>query len=361
MLRFIVATTRRVCDSQIIGWSAVRRTLVDPHESAHLTRRRLTPSDRLSRSRRRRAARLLARSTTPPTRAPLGPQAFDYMKGKGVPLLNIGAEDINNANHKIILALIWALISFFQLNAIALDGISGKKGLLLWCQRLTNPATYKDAGVGVVDFSKSWKDGLAFCAMLHKTDSECLDWEACVAMEPRERLALAFRVATETFDIPNLLDPEDVCDVPKPDEKIVMASLCFFFTEFSRYGREVSAVRSIANACDVTQRHDAWSSEYQEKTAALNGWIEATTSTFSHCEEGKAGHGDTTPAIKATLDALLAHKRGAKPERKAEMQQLGGLLNTLQSSCRNNSRPLYRPPAEIDINEARGGERGGRD
>ena len=37
----------------------------------------------------------------------------------------------------IILALVWALIVFFQLNAIALDGISGKKGLLLWCQRRT--------------------------------------------------------------------------------------------------------------------------------------------------------------------------------------------------------------------------------
>ena len=171
-------------------------------------------------------------------------KAWDYMKARGVPLTNIGAEDVTNGNAKIILALVWALIVFFQLNAIALDGISGKKGLLLWCQRLTQGY----AGVEVKDFAKSWADGRAFCALLHKTDDECVDFASLGARAPRANLELAFRVGDELFNIPRLLDPEDVCDVPKPDEKIVMAMLCFYFREFARWGRESAAARSIANA-----------------------------------------------------------------------------------------------------------------
>lgn len=63
--------------------------------------------------------------------------AFEYMKSSGMSLTNIGSMDVFDGNEKIILGLIWNIIAKFQVGEISLDGVSGKEGLLLWCQRQT--------------------------------------------------------------------------------------------------------------------------------------------------------------------------------------------------------------------------------
>ena len=54
-------------------------------------------------------------------------------------LTNIGAEDIVDANEKLILGLIWTIILRFSIATISEEGLTAKEGLLLWCQRRTTP------------------------------------------------------------------------------------------------------------------------------------------------------------------------------------------------------------------------------
>ena len=84
-------------------------------------------------------------------------KSLDYIKGRGIQMHNIGAEDVVDGNRKIILGLIWILILRFTISDINEEGLSAKEGLLLWCQRKT--ACYDE--VEVRDFSSSWNDGLA--------------------------------------------------------------------------------------------------------------------------------------------------------------------------------------------------------
>ena len=87
--------------------------------------------------------------------------------------------------------------------------------------------------VNVSNFSSSWKDGLAFCALLHHYHPELVNWEKVekelflfnsnplklVHSSARERLRFAFDGFEREFGIAKLLDPEDVCDVDSPDER----------------------------------------------------------------------------------------------------------------------------------------------
>ena len=93
--------------------------------------------------------------------------AFKYMKKCGVQMVNCGPEDITKGNEKIILGIIWNMIVHFQLGSISLDGISGKEGLLLWCQRMTKD--YDD--IEIKNFHRDWKNGRVRFSLFVHADS----------------------------------------------------------------------------------------------------------------------------------------------------------------------------------------------
>jgi hypothetical protein len=79
-------------------------------------------------------------------------------------LVSIGAEEIVDGNLKMTLGMIWTIILRFAIQDISVEEMTAKEGLLLWCQRKTAP--YKN--VNVQNFHLSFKDGLAFCALIHR-------------------------------------------------------------------------------------------------------------------------------------------------------------------------------------------------
>lgn len=91
-------------------------------------------------------------------------KALDYIASKGVKLVSIGAEEIVDGNLKMTLGMIWTIILRFAIQDISVEEMTAKEGLLLWCQRKTAP--YKN--VNVQNFHLSFKDGLAFCALIHR-------------------------------------------------------------------------------------------------------------------------------------------------------------------------------------------------
>lgn len=129
---------------------------------------------------------------------------------KGELKLFVFCAEIVDGNLKMTLGMIWTIILRFAIQDISVEEMTAKEGLLLWCQRKTAP--YKN--VNVQNFHLSFKDGLAFCALIHRHRPDLIDYNKLSKDNPYENLNTAFDVAEKYLDIPRMLDP-DGNDAPR--------------------------------------------------------------------------------------------------------------------------------------------------
>ena len=92
-----------------------------------------------------------------------------------------------------------------------------KDALLSWCQKRT--INYKN--IKITNFTKSWRDGMAFNALIHSYKSNLIDYDSLNPDNHIENLNNAFKVAHEHLNISPLLDAEDV-DIDRPDELSIL-------------------------------------------------------------------------------------------------------------------------------------------
>ncbi|KAG0424068.1 hypothetical protein HPB47_000187 [Ixodes persulcatus] len=161
-------------------------------------------------------------------------KALDFIASKGVKLVSIGAEEIVDGNVKMTLGLIWTIILRFAIQDISVEEMTAKEGLLLWCQRKTAP--YKNVNVQNFHLRQvclcCWKDGLAFCALIHRHRPDLLDYGKLKKENPLDNLNLAFDVAEKHLNIPRMLDAEDMVYTAKPDDRAVMTYVSCYYHAF---------------------------------------------------------------------------------------------------------------------------------
>ncbi|EYB84754.1 hypothetical protein Y032_0310g2091 [Ancylostoma ceylanicum] len=111
--------------------------------------------------------------------------------------------------------------------------------------RLMNPNSIKDAllrwvqsriqgypNVNVTNFSSSWADGMAFCALIHRFAPNAFDFNKLDAKNRRQNFELAFRVAEEHGICP-LLEVDDMILMgDRPDWKCVFTYVQCFYKQF---------------------------------------------------------------------------------------------------------------------------------
>ncbi|XP_041834285.1 dystrophin isoform X2 [Melanotaenia boesemani] len=157
-------------------------------------------------------------------------RALQILQKNNVDLVNIGAGDIVDGNHKLILGLIWSIILHWQVKDVMKDVMAdlqqtnSEKILLSWVRQ--NTRHYPQ--VNVVNFSSSWNDGLAFNALIHSHRPELFDWSSVEKKSMIDRLEYAFSKAEEHLGIDRLLDPEDVA-VSHPDKKSIIMYVTSLF------------------------------------------------------------------------------------------------------------------------------------
>ncbi|XP_053553688.1 spectrin beta chain, erythrocytic [Bombina bombina] len=277
-------------------------------------------------------------------------KSLRFLKEQRVHLENIGPHDIVNGNHRLILGLIWTIILRFQIQDIIIETTgsetrSAKDALLLWCQMKT--AGYPN--VNVKNFTTSWKDGLAFNALIHKHRPALIDFENLKKSNAKYNLENAFTVADRKLGITPLLDPEDVF-TENPDEKSIITYIVAFYHYFSKMKALAVEGKRIGKVLDNAMETEQLIYEYEALASDLLTWIEQT---ILHLTNHKFAN--SLIGVQQQLQSFSAYRTTEKPPKYNEKGYLEVLLFTIQSRMRENNQKLYVPQdgkLVSDINRA---------
>nr|XP_043887681.1 alpha-actinin-4 isoform X4 [Solea senegalensis] len=261
-------------------------------------------------------------------------KALNFIASKGVKLVSIGAEEIVDGNVKMTLGMIWTIILRFAIQDISVEETSAKEGLLLWCQRKTAP--YKN--VNVQNFHISWKDGLAFNALIHRHRPDLIDYDSLRKDDPVTNLNNAFEVAEKHLDIPKMLDAEDIVGTLRPDEKAIMTYVSSFYHAFSGAQKAETAANRICKVLAVNQENEQMMEEYEKLASDLLEWIRRTIPWLENRTQEK-----TVKDLQAKQEDFRDYRCVHKPPKVQEKCQLEISFNTLQTKLRLSNRPAFMP------------------
>ncbi|OQR75174.1 hypothetical protein BIW11_08602, partial [Tropilaelaps mercedesae] len=203
-----------------------------------------------------------------------------FLERRRIKLVNINSTDVVDGKPAIILGLIWTIILHFQIeqhtaslfpqatgaaspahvaspardrDASVADKWKGgaRKALLQWVKN----AISQRFGIHVNDFGPSWRDGMAFLAIVSRLKPSAVDLDAARDWSNRQRLDTAFNIAERELGVPKLIDAEDV-DVAQPDEKSIMTYVAQFLHKYPDSASQPRDTSGLSSDPELTKMNE---------------------------------------------------------------------------------------------------------
>jgi DNA repair exonuclease SbcCD ATPase subunit len=270
--------------------------------------------------------------------------AINYLTDvRKIRIVGIPNEEIVDGNRKLTLGLVWMLILNFELSG-ALPSEPGersvspkevsakeiKKELLEWAKAATEG--YEE--VSVTNFHTSWRDGLAFSAIINRHRPDLLDYdEECHPDTPLVNLEKSFSVAQKELNVIRLLDPEDV-NVEKPSEEAILMY--------------VSALRQVFPDMPPPHRKKGPPvslEEYSCKYDMLREWVEQRRTLV-----GNRDFPSSVDGVKRLLDDFVKMRENEDAMKEKELMELKEMAGELKIFALKRRKEMDIPPIE-DIEE----------
>ncbi|XP_051172511.1 EH domain-binding protein 1 isoform X3 [Leptopilina boulardi] len=120
---------------------------------------------------------------------------------------------------------------------LRLKEITPGQDLLEWCKEMT-----KDySGVKVTNLTTSWRNGMAFCAIIHRFRPDLIEIDSLLPHDVKGNCKKAFD-AGENLGIPKVIEPADMDILTVPDKLAVMTYLYQLRAHFTGHELEVHQI-----------------------------------------------------------------------------------------------------------------------
>lgn len=180
------------------------------------------------------------------------------------------------------------------------------------------------------------------CALLDIHRPDLIDFESLDKRDHRGNMQRAFDIAANEIGIPDLLDAEDVCDVPKPDERSLMTYIAYWFHAFSQMEKVENAGRRVEKF--VSSMQGAW--EMQNSFEKRMRDLMCSITDQQHRWEESSFKG-TYNDVKAQSNDFTNYKRTSKRKWIAERSELVNLLGNIKTKLNTYRLRPYDPPPEL--------------
>ena len=272
-------------------------------------------------------------------------KSLDFIRSYKVKVV-CGPDNVVDGNSTMILGLIWTMILRFQVQGVKLEGDAknAKDALLYWCKKVTK--SYDD--VNIKDFTKSWKDGLAFNAIIHHFRPDLIAYETLNPSKPVATMTNAFTVAEDVLGIPGLLEPRDV--IRCQDEKTVIMYMVQYYEYFSKMQVEGIERKRIENFVSFLLEAENLQLQYEEMANALMAWTLAKADELS-----VLNFPNNLRALRSVYSSFKKYRTVEKPPKVADKGELEAHLFDIQTKLFSRSRAMYHPPDGLlisDVNAA---------